>query len=133
MNPDPESTDYDIKPVNNQCSTYIKTNIVPSHSGTTTIANKNINTIQNQTTASAQYDSDNISSPAPMYGGNNSYKIIFRKKNTFINSSSEQDAIKIFLNNKIYKKDYLLEISKNNKKSIYIIRANYKNKIKKIY
>jgi hypothetical protein len=88
--------------------------------------------MQNQTTASAQYDSD-IASPESMYGGNSSYKIIFRKKSTFIPSSSEKDAIKIFLNNKIYKRDYLLEIIQNNKKSIYIIRANYKNKIKKIY
>ena len=133
MSTDSESTDYDVTPVNNQCSTYVKTNIVPSYNSTSSNANKSIDSMQNQTTTSAQYDSDNISSPAPMYGGNNSYKIIFRKKNTFINSNSEKEAIKIFLNNKIYKRDYLLEISQYNKKSIYIIRANYKNKIKKIY
>jgi hypothetical protein len=133
MSTDSESTDYDIKPINSQCSTYVKTDIVPSHSGTTTIANNNIDSVQNQMTTSSQYDSDNITSPAPMYGGNNNYKIIFRKKSSFINSNTEKDAIKIFLNNKIYKRDYLLEISQNNKKSIYIIRANYKNKIKKIY
>ena len=128
-----DSESFDITPVNTQCSTYVKTEIVNSHSGTTTNTNKNIDSVQNQTTASARYDSDNIDSPKPMYGGNNNYKIIFRKKSYFIQCSSEKDAIKSFLNNKIYKKDYLLEISQYNKKSIYIIRANYKNKIKKIY
>ena len=132
MSTDSESVDYDVIPVNNQCSTYVKTNIVPSYNSTSSNTNKSIDSMQNQTTANAQYDSD-IASPESMYGGNNSYKIIFRKKSTFIPSSSEQDAIKIFLNNKIYKRDYLLEISQYNKKSIYIIRANYKNKIKKIY
>lgn len=133
MSTDSESVDYSVTPVNNQCSTYVKTNIVPIHNSTSSITNKNIDSMQNQATASAQYDNPNIASPKPMYGGNNSYKIIFRKKNSFIKSTSEKDAIKIFLNNKIYKRDYLLEISQYNKKSIYIIRANYKNKIKKIY
>ena len=130
---DSESVDYDIKPVNSKCSSYVKTDIVPSHSGTTSNTNNNIDVTQNQMTTNSQFDNPDIASPKPMYGGNNNYKIIFRKKSTFINNNSEQDAIKIFLNNKIYKRDYLLEISKNNKKSIYIIRANYKNKIKKIY
>lgn len=130
---DSESVDYDIKPVNSKCSSYVKTDIVPSHSGTTSNTNNNIDVTQNQMTTNSQFDNPDIASPKPMYGGNNNYKIIFRKKSTFINSNSEKDAIKIFLNNKIYKRDYLLEISKNNKKSIYIIRANYKNKIKKIY
>ena len=133
MSTDSESVDYDIKPVNSQCSTYVKTDIVPSHSGASSNVNNNIDSVQNQNTASAQFDNPDIASPGPMYGGNNNYKIIFRKKSTFINSNSEKDAIKILLNNKIYKRDYLLEISQYNKKSIYIIRANYKNKIKKIY
>ena len=127
-----DSESIDITPVNSQCSTYVKTDIVPSNSGTSTNTNKNIDSMQNQMTTSAQYDTD-VASPKPMYGGNNNYKIIFRKKSSFITGSSEQDAIKSFLNNKIYKKDYLLEISQYNKKSIYIIRANYKNKVKKIY
>ena len=130
---DSESNDYDITPVNSQCSNTVKTTIVPNYSGSSANANKNINDVQNQTTANAQYDSNNINSPQPMYGGYNNYKINFRKKSFFINGKNEKDAIKIFLNNKIYKRDYLLEISQYNKKSIYIIRGNYKNKIKKIY
>jgi len=132
MSTDSESVDYDITPINSQCSTYVKTEVVNSHSGITTNTNKSIDSLQNQITTDAQYDAD-ITRPSAMYGGNNNYKIIFRKKSYFISGSSEQDTIKIFLNNKIYKRDYLLEISQYNKKSIYIIRANYKNKIKKIY
>ena len=131
---DSESNDYDITPVNSKCSSYVKTDIVSSHSGTVSNTNNSIDNVQNQSKASAQYD-QNISSPKSLIlsGGNNNYKIIFRKKTVFINGNSEKDAIKIFLNNKIYKRDYLLEISQYNKKSIYIIRGNYKNKIKKIY
>jgi hypothetical protein len=130
---DSESNDYDITPVNNQCTNAIKTVVVPSHSGATSDTNKNIDDLQNQSIASSQYDSADIKSPKPMYGGYNNYKIIFRKENYFVHGKDEKNAIKIFLKNKIYKKDYLLEIIQNNKLSIYIVRANYKNKVKKIY
>jgi len=131
---DSESNDFDITPVNSKCSNYVKTDIVSSHSGTVSNTSSSIDNFHDQAKASAQYDQD-ISSPKSLIhsGGSNNYKIIFRKKSNFINGNSEKDAIKIFLNNKIYKRDYLLEISQYNKKSIYIIRGNYKNKIKKIY
>ncbi len=130
---DSESNDYDINPVNNQCHNSVKTTIAPNYSGTTANTSKDIDNLNNQALANSQYDSAVIKTPKPMYGGYNNYKIIFRKKNYFINGKDEKDAIKIFLKDKIYKKDYLLEIIQKNKASIYIVRANYKNKLKKIY
>ena len=68
-----------------------------------------------------------------MYGGNIKFKILFQNNISFIDSINEINAMKKILNGKIYKKNYLIEVYNNNKKSVYVLRANKKNKFKKLY
>ena len=58
------------------------------------------------------------------------YEILFKNKSYTIYSHSEKDAIHIFLKNKIYKRDYILQIKKiesmrNTKKNIIVKNKNY--------
>jgi len=130
---------YDIVPVNNSCNNVIHTDVTISSPGSDTgNSNQNITSTSNQTEANAQFDNvDNIT-VKPLYGGilknvkNILFTIKFRNKIVNIDSLNEESAIKKFLDNKIYKKDHLLEIIYKNKSSLYIIKNNYKNKFKKI-
>ena len=74
------------------------------------------------------------------------YEILFKNKSYTIYSHSEKDAIHIFLKNKIYKRDYILQIKKiesmrdakkniivkNKNYSLYIVRGFKKNVFDKI-
>jgi hypothetical protein len=74
------------------------------------------------------------------------YEILFKNKSYTIYSHSEKDAIHIFLKNKIYKRDYILQIKKiesmrdvkkniivkDKNYSLYIIRGFKKNVFDKI-
>ena len=137
---------YDVVAVNSSCSDVVNPDVITSSPGSpTAYSNQNITGVSNQHDASGQYDNvDNIV-VKPLYGGilnkNNNKKnlknnilftIKFRNKSINIESIDEEGAIKIFLDNKIYKKDHLLEIYHNNKCSIYIVKNSYKNKFKKI-
>lgn len=131
---------YDIVPVNNSCNNVINTNVIVSSPGSdTSHSDKNITNTSNQYDANAQFDNiDNIT-VKPLYGGilnnikkNILFTIKFRNKIVNIEELNEESAIKIFLDNKIYKKDNLLEIIYKNKSSLYIIKNGYKNKFKKI-
>jgi len=130
-----EESNFNIKPANSQCINSPKTTTVSSSTSSVGTASQDITNMSNQGVSDASGDSvSTYSDIKPLYGGANSiYKIIFRNKTFSSNGKNELDAIKKILNNKIYKKDYLIEIFNNNKKSIYIVRANYKNKFKKIY
>jgi len=134
---DSENNDYDVVPVNNSCSTTINSNVTVSSPGSSTsYSSKDITTINNQHALSGQYDNVDNMTVKPLYGGilnkNILFTIKFRNKETNIEALDEKCAIKIFLNNKIYKKDYLLEIYHKNICSIYVIKNGYKNKFKKI-
>jgi hypothetical protein len=127
---------YDIEPVNSSCNNIINDTVIINSPGSTlNNSDKDIISGTNQHDADAQYDNvDNIS-VKPLYGGiktNILFTIKFRNKIININSDSEYNAIKLFLNNKIYKKDNLLEISYKNKFSLYIIKNSYKNKFIKM-
>ena len=129
-----------VVPINQTCSKVINTEvIVPSPGSVTATTTQNADNISNQQKANAQFDNVDDLVVKPMYGGiQKKFIINFRNKIMAINTDNEINAIKKILNNKIYKKDYLLEISeeisKNKKnKSMYIIRGRYKNKFKKIY
>jgi len=125
---------YDIVPVNNSCNNIIHTDIIVSSPGSdTSKSNQNIDIASKQLHADGQYDNvDNIS-VKPLYGGKKNilFTIKFRNKIVNIESLNEESAIKRFLDNKIYKKDHLLEIIYKNKSALYIIK-NGKNKFKKI-
>lgn len=74
------------------------------------------------------------------------YEILFKNKSYTIYSNGEKDAIHIFLKNKIYKRDYILQIKKiesmrdakkniivkNKNYSLYIVRGFKKNVFDKI-
>ena len=116
------SNDYDIKPANN-CQNNTITQIQPSPSSAT------------QPDAQAQSYSKGDTNPLiPAKGGSNNYKqyyeIIFINKSYTIHSHNEKDAIHIFLKNKIYKRDHILQIKKvesmrNSKKNIILKDKNY--------
>lgn len=128
-------TNFEIAPANQGCKNTMNTEVVQSApNSTNSNASDNINTTLDQHTLDSQYDNTDAIVVKPMYGGNKKFKIILRKKEYLIQSNNEVNAIKNVLNNKIYKTDNLLEIfDNNNKHSMYIIKANYKNKIKKIH
>ena len=126
---DSESS-HEVIPINSHCSTIPNKTVINPASGTTSANNIALaDSTSTQLNASAQYDNVDSITVKPMYGGNENYKIKYRKKIYNILTNSEENAIKIVLNNKVYKKDSLLEI--NN--SLYVIRANYKNKFKKLH
>jgi len=125
---------FDIVPANKTCSSNINTVVVkPSPSSSEASLDNNINNLNAQSKVNAQYDSvDNIEVKPLTGGGFKKYNIDFRNKKYNINSDNEVNAIKMVLNNKIYKKDYLLYINEknSNKMVTYIIIRNKKNKFK---
>lgn len=143
-------SNYDIIPVNNSCSGVVNKNVIVTSPGSqTSNSNQSITTVNNQYENDTQYDNVDKMDIKPLYGGkfkNLSIKKLSNKKNVnlsvfnikfrnkFVNieSSGEESAIKILLNNRIFNKDHLLEIVYKNKSSIYIIKNGYKNKFKKI-
>lgn len=131
-----ESEDYDIIPANNGCSTSTNSLLIkPTPNSSTGNATTNIDATSNQHDSDSQYDNTDSIVVKPLYGGGDltKFKIIFKNKINYIYSNNEIGAIKDVLNNKIFKVDHLLEIFHNNKKSMYVIQKNYKNKIKKIH
>jgi len=132
---DSEENNFKVTPGNSHCVNSQQVTTLSSSTSSIGKASQGITTMSNQSDSYSINDTtatnSTISSLAG--GGNTIYKIIFRNKTFSSNGKNELDSIKKILNNKIYKKDYLIEIFNNNKKSIYILRANYKNKFKKIY
>ena len=128
-------TNFEINPVNQNCKNVVNNQVIQSDPNTNNNnASSNVNTTLDQHTLDSQYDNTDAIIVKPMYGGNKKFKIIFKKKEYLVISNNEINAIKNVLNNKIYKTDNLLEIKcNNNKHSMYIIKGNYKNKIKKIH
>jgi hypothetical protein len=116
------SNSFDIKPAND-CQNNQTVQIKPSPSSAT----------QPDTQAQA-YSKGDTNPLINAKGGNNSYKqyyeIIFINKSYIIHSHHETDAIHIFLKNKIYKRDHILQIKKvetmkNSKKNIILKDKNY--------
>lgn len=124
---------YDVKPVNHACGT--NNNVIkPVPNSSSASASNNIQSVDNQSKVDSQYDNTNEIEVKPMYGGTyKKFKIEFKNETFYIKEHDEFNAIKKILKDRIFKKDYLLEIFENKKKSMYIINANYKNKFKKIH
>lgn len=123
---------FDIVPINNTCSSNINTTVIkPSPGSSGSIQDNNLNNIDAQNKANSQYDNvDNIEVKSLTGGSLKNYIINFRTKQYNINSNNEINAIKIILNNRIYKKDYLLYINEKNTNKIekYVIIRKQKNK-----
>ena len=131
-----DSEDYDVRPANHACASVINSSVIkPVPNSSTGNATNNIDASAQQHAADSQYDNTDNIEVKPLYGGGDTikFKIIFKNKINYIYSNNEISAIKDLLNNKIFKVDNLLEIFHNNKKSMYIIQKNYKNKFKKIH
>ena len=125
-------SNFDVVPINKTCSSTINTTVIkPSLGSTGNNLESNLNNIDTQNQVNGQYDNvDNIEVKSLTGGSLKNYIINFRNKQYNINSDNEINAIKIVLNNKIYKKDYLLYINEknSNKKSTYVIVRKQKNK-----
>ena len=126
-------TDYSVTPANNTCSNTVNNSVTVASPGSQNAnTSQNIASVNNQHIADSQYDNVDSITVKPLYGGKNKnifFTIKFLNKIVNINAIDEISAIKLFLNNKIYKRDHLLEIKHNNISSVYIIRAGYKNKL----
>lgn len=133
MSSDPE---YDIVPANQECSSVDNKDSIQTTPGTTTAqASSGIDSFSSQHQANAQYDNvDDMQVNTLTGGSKHNYIINFKTKRTSIHGHNEIDALKKFLNNRVFKKDNLVEIKldNSNKPSIYVIRGNFKNKFKKI-
>jgi hypothetical protein len=135
----PPTSEYDVLPVNNKCSSVINhTAVVAPPNATSAKTSGSIDTLDNQNKESGRFDNVNDVKVTPLSGGNNKkfkkYLIVFSGKKYDINALNEIESIKLFLNNRIFKKDYLIEVFDNmKKKSVYIVRGFYKNKFIKIH
>lgn len=126
--------DYDVKPINHKCTLNMNSYLTkPNPNSTNYNVTTNLNSVSNQHKLDSQYDNVDNLNVKPMYGGENIFKIKFRNGDYKISGMNEVDAIKKFLNGRIFKKDHLIEVSYNNINSLYIIRRKYKNKIIKLY
>jgi hypothetical protein len=135
----PSQESYDIVPVNNKCSGIINHQaIVESPGAASAKTSSSIDTLDSQNKESTRFDNIDDMKVAPLSGGNNKkikkYLIVFCNKKYDIYALNEIESIKIFLNNRIFKKDYLIEVIDNIKtRSVYIIRGFHKNKFIKIH
>lgn len=129
-------SNYDVTPANHSCKSSSTTINVMQPNSTNSNTSNDIDNTTNQHAKNAQYDNIDNTTVKPMHGGYKKFTIIFINNSYIIDSTDELDAIKFFLKNivnKIYKKDNLLEIISNKNKSMYIVKAKYKNKFKKIH
>jgi len=125
------SEDYDVVPINNKCVKQVNSLVIINKPGSSvSTASNNVTSINYQQQVYAKYDNTEEIYVKPMFGGaEHKFNIKFMNNYYKIKSDNEINAIKKFLNNRIFKLDHLLTI--NNTK-IYIIRGRYKNKFKKI-
>jgi hypothetical protein len=127
-----DAEDYDITPANSSCGS--KTVVVSNPGSQVHNTQNNLNALDTQNTENSQYDSPTLN-VQPLYGGkkNKIFTILFRHNKYTVEDIDEIKAIKKFLKDTIYKRDYILKISCNKIESYYIIRRNQKYKFKKIY
>jgi len=132
--------DYKIIPANQNCSDIQNKPVIKLTSGTETAnAAAKINNFHTQHQENIKYDSIDSVEIKPLAGGNKNikkeYKINFLKKDYTLFGNNELDVIEKFLNKRIFKKENILEIKMNTNKnsSIYIVKANVLNQIKKIH
>lgn len=139
---------YTVTPINQQCQNSTNIKVVSNLGTSTNSTNNELDTVLQQAKLDAQYDSTSIT-VKKIYGGNsnntinkknnqiknktkliiyNNFKIKFKKKVYNIQSNNEINAMKLFLNDRIYKGDNIITVNE----SVYILRANYKNKFVKI-
>ena len=132
---DSENEYHDFVPSNSHCSNIKNETLIIPQPGTATTDNlNNIDKLHNQMVANSVHDNVDAITVKPLYGGskNVDFNINFRNKNYKVNDNNEVNAIKKILNNKVYKRDHLLEISYKNKSSIYVVRGFKKNILFKI-
>ena len=128
---------YDIVPVNNKCSQVINHSVIVESPNTTSAKTSGtIDSLENQQKESTRFDTIDGVNVSPLSGGKKKLKkflILFSNKKYINYGLNENESIKLFINNRIFKKDNLLEIIYNNKSSLYIIKGFNKNKFIKIY
>jgi hypothetical protein len=133
MSSDPE---YEIVPANQACSNVDNKSSIQLTPGTSTAhASNGIDSFHEQHEANAQYDNvDDMQVNTLTGGAKHNYIINFKKSRVSMHANNEIEALKIFLKNRVFKKDNLIEIKliNSNTSSLYVIKGNVKNKFRKI-
>ena len=127
-----DSESHQVIPANQQCSQQIHKNIVVTTPGSQNhVTDQHIDSVSNQHTADAQYDTTTPPDVKPMYGGNTThYIILFQKKKYEVIAPNEKKAICTILKKKIRTKDYILQIYRSNStiKSVYLVKGHVSNR-----
>ena len=131
---------YDVKPVNSNCTNNKVTSINPKQSGNAQV-NNNLNDTSYQHESNNKYDTVDSESVKPLYGGNKNkkYTIEYENKKEIIYGKNENKLLKDYFKNKKFSKDIIVNIYENNKKdniknkkNKYILRNNKINNLCRI-
>lgn len=127
-----DALNFDVVPANNSCSNVVNKPVIVANASS---GNQAASDMLAQQAADSKGDADLTVRPIPytQKGGNNKkYTVYFMdKKYNLSGLNNEEECIKKIVNNRIFKRDRLIEIRNNNKISNYIIRGHKKNVFKK--
>jgi len=128
-----EALNFDVVPANNSCLNVVnKPVIVPASSS----GNQGASDVLAQQAADSKGDANLSVHPIPNTqrgSGRNDkkYTVYFMGEKYNLSEINEEECIKKVVNNRIFKRDRLIEIRNDNKISNYIIRGHKKNVFKK--
>jgi hypothetical protein len=127
-----DTLNFDVLPANNSCSNIVNKPVVVASASS---GNQAASDMLAQQAADSKGDADLIVRPIPYNqkgGENKKYLVYFMREKYNLSCINEEECIKKVVNNRIFKRDRLIEIRNNNKISSYIIRGHKKNVFKKI-
>ena len=132
---DSETPDFHVVPANNNCSDQTPVIINPNPGSAVSNASNSVTNINDQHAVNSQYDNVDPSSIQPMYGGTQQkFQVIFKDKTFTIISNDPLKAVNEALHNRLFKRDYLVDVYFQNKLlAKYIKRRNHKSKYEKIF
>ena len=129
-----EALNFEVVPANNSCLNTVNKPVIVSSSSS---GNQAASDVLAQQAADSKGDADLSVHPIPNVqrgsGRNNKEYIVYfmGEKYNLSGLNNEEECIKKIVNNRIFKRDRLIEIRNNNKISNYIIRGHKKNVFKK--
>lgn len=131
---DSETPDFNVVPANNNCGNQTPIVVTSNPGSAVSNASNNVTNVNNQYAANSQYDTINPNTIQPMYGGNQKkFQVIFKDETFTILSDDPLKAVKEALHNKLFKRDYLVDVYSDKRLiSKYIKRRNYKSKYERI-
>jgi len=126
-----DALNFDVLPANNSCSNVVNKPVVIASASS---GNQAASDMLAQQAADSKGDADLIVRPIPYTqkgGKNKKYMVYFMGEKYNLSEINEEECIKKVVNNRIFKRDRLIEIRNDNKISNYIIRGHKKNVFKK--